>query len=116
MPPERIIVGQIIRVLDGPVAPIACAARPAGTFRPALYVGIEVLSLLQRRAGGEYDFRRFRRKLASGIRSTGLDDDGPALDRTRDVERAADRQELALVVQDVQLFRIEEQAAFLSRG
>jgi Rrf2 family protein len=28
-PPERITVGQIIRILDGPLAPIACASKTA---------------------------------------------------------------------------------------
>lgn len=28
-PPEKITVGQIIRILDGPLAPIACASRTA---------------------------------------------------------------------------------------
>jgi hypothetical protein len=61
---------------------------------------------------GKYCICGFGRELAAGFRGTGLDDDRPALDRTRDVKRPAHRQIFALVVEHVQLVRIEIKPAF----
>jgi hypothetical protein len=67
-----------------------------GLFRPRSDVGIVALGI------GE---------LAAGIRGAGLDDDRPALDRPRDVQRAAHRQELALVVEHVHPLGVKIDAA-----
>ena len=58
-------------------------------------------------AAREDRFRGFGGELAAGIRGAGLHDHRPALDRPRDVERAAHRQIFALVVEHVQLVGIE---------
>ena len=49
-------------------------------------------------------------ELAAGLRRAGLHDHRPALDRPGDVERAAHREILALVVEHMQLRRIENRA------
>ena len=54
--------------------------------------------------------RGLGREMAAGIRGTGLDDDWPALDRPRDVERPAHRQDLALVFEHMQPLGIERDA------
>ena len=82
-------------------------ARAPGLFRPALHIGIELLADGEARLRGEHRLRRLGRELAAGLGGAGLDDHRPALDRPRDVERAAHRQVLALVVEHVQLVGIE---------
>ena len=54
------------------------------------------------RTGGEHHLRRFRGDLLTGLRRAGLHDHRPALDRARDVQRAAHREILALVAQHMQ--------------
>ena len=61
--------------------------------------------------GGEDHLGRFGRQLPPRLRGAGLDDDRPALHRPRDVERPAHREMLALVVEHMQLRRIEIEPA-----
>ncbi len=82
-------------------------------LEPSLHVLVEGAAVLDRPAAAEDHFRRLGRQLPAGLRRAGLDDDRPALDRPGDVERAADRQMLALMVEHVQLGRVEEDAALL---
>src|SRR5205807_10187902 len=49
----------------------------------------------------------FGGKLAAGVRGAGLDNDRPALDWARDVQRPTHRQELALMVEHVHAVGIE---------
>ena len=77
----------------------------------ALHVGIEGAADFEVRLRGEHHLRRLGRKLAAGIGGAGLHDHRPALDRARDVERAAHRQIFALVVEHVHLGGIEVDAA-----
>src|SRR5262249_7921178 len=56
---------------------------------------------------------RARRKILPGFRRAGLRDNRIPLRRPRDVERAAYREELALVVEDVQFRMVEVLAGFL---
>ena len=58
--------------------------------------------------GGEDDFRRFRRQLAPILGSARLHHDGAALRRLGDHQRSAHTEELALVVEHMQLGRIVE--------
>ena len=84
-------------------------ARPAFSMR-AFHVGIKFA------AGGnggrrrEYGFRGLGGKLAAGIGGAGLHDHRPALDRTRDIERAAHRKIFALMIEHMQLVGIEKDA------
>ena len=81
-------------------------------LHPAFHVGVKSLARREIGLRREHGFRRLRRDLSSGFRGAGLHDHRPALDRSRNIERAAHRQILALVVQHVQLVRIEIRAAF----
>ena len=83
----------------------------ADLFHASLHVRIEPLGIGDMRPGREHDLGRLGRKLAAGIGGAGLDDDGPALDRPGDIERAAHREVFPLVVQHVQLVGVEIDAA-----
>ena len=83
----------------------------AGFFHAAFHVRVESLGVGDMRPGSEHDLRRLGRKLATGVGSAGLDDDGPALHRTSDIEGAAHREVFSLVVQHVQLVGVEIDAA-----
>ena len=78
-----------------------------GLFGPAFHVGIERASDRKARLGGEHRLRGLGGELAAGLGGAGLHDHRPALDRPRDVERAAHREIFALVVEHVQLGGIE---------
>src|SRR5262249_46432433 len=82
-------------------------ARASNLLRARFHVGIELSSGGEARLSREYGFRCFRRKLPAGIGRTGLNDDGPALDRPRDVERAAYRKVFTFVREHMQLVGIE---------
>ena len=84
----------------------------AERLHAAFDVGVEALRVGHRAAGGEHHFGGFGGDLPAGFRRAGLDDDRPALDGTGDVERAADREMGALVVQDVHAVRVEVDAVF----
>ena len=86
---------------------------PAITREPALHVAIERLRFVERLVRDEHDFGGLRREFLARFRRTGLHDDGPALRRTRDVERPAHLEVLAAMVEHVQLVGIEIDAAFL---
>ena len=79
----------------------------------AFDVGVEAAAVGDGAAAAEDDFRGLGRQLAPGLRRAGLHDHRPALHRAGDVERAAHRQMLALVVQHVQAVGVEEHAARL---
>jgi hypothetical protein len=53
-------------------------------LHPVFYVRVELLGIGDVGPGSEHDLGRLCRKLATGVRGSGLDDDGPALDRTSD--------------------------------
>src|SRR5262249_728784 len=83
----------------------------SGLLGAGLDVGVELAPGGEVRLRREHGFRCFRRELAAGLRGPGLDDNRPALDRARDVERAAYRQVFALVVEDMQLVGVEIKSA-----
>ncbi len=83
----------------------------ADLSHPAFHVRIEPLGVGEIGPGGEHDLGRLGRKLAAGVGGTGLDDDGPALHGAGDIERAAHREVFPLVVQHMQLVRVEIDAA-----
>ena len=56
---------------------------------------------------GEHRLRGLGGELPAGLRRAGLHDHRPALDRARDVERAAHREVFALVAEHVHLGGIE---------
>src|SRR6266446_3718457 len=75
---------------------------PPDLFRPSSDIGVVALGIGELAAAGKDHLRGFGGELTAGIRGAGLDDDRPALDRPGDVEGAAHRQELALVVEQMQ--------------
>ena len=88
----------------------------AELLRAALHVGIEALARREVAVRGEHHLGRLGRELAAGFRGAGLDDHRPALHRPRDVERAAHREVLALVVEHMQLVGIEDRCRSRRRG
>jgi hypothetical protein len=80
---------------------------------PGLDICIEAAGFLDCAAAAEHDFGGLGGKLAAGLGRTGLNDDRPALDRPRNVQRPAHRQMFALVVKHMHFLRIEEDAACL---
>src|SRR5271165_2784662 len=83
------------------------AWRAAEPFHPTLDIGVEALRVGEIAAAREDHFGSFRRDLAAGVGGARLNDDRPALDRTSNVERAAHRKNLALVVEHMQTLGIE---------
>ena len=83
----------------------------AELLHAALHVGVEALAAARLDCGGEHHLGGLGRELAAGLGGAGLHDHRPALDRPRDVERAAHREVLALVAEHVHLLGIEEDAA-----
>ncbi len=81
-------------------------------LHPSSDIGIKRLRVGEIAAAGKDHLGSLGGELAPGVRRAGLDDDRPALDRPRDVQRAAHRQEFALVVEDVQPLGIEIDAVF----
>ena len=79
----------------------------------AFYVSIEITGAGDRTTGGEHHLGGFGGDLLAGVGRTGLHDDRPALHRAGMVQRAANLEVLALVVQHMHLVGIEEDAAFL---
>jgi hypothetical protein len=73
----------------------------------ALEVAVQGLRLLERLAGGEDHLGPARREVLAVLGGAGLDQHRVALRRARDVERPAHREELALVIEDVELVGIE---------
>src|SRR5262249_47800806 len=96
-------------------------ARTWGLLGAGFDVGVEFAPGGEVRLRRDHGFRRFRRELTpglrggrvltGGVRGRGLDDDRRALNRARDVERAAYRQVFALVVEHMQLVGIEIKSA-----
>ena len=84
-------------------------AGAAGLLHAAFHVGVKFATGGNVARRGEHRLRGFGRKLAAGIGSPGLNDDGPALDRACDVERPANRKVFALVIEHVQLVRVENE-------
>jgi len=78
---------------------VGIAPEPLGA---ALDVRVIALGIAQFAAAGEDHLGTLGRELTAGVRSAGLDDDRPALDRAGDIQRTAHRQELALVVEHMQ--------------
>jgi hypothetical protein len=87
--------------------------RASSRGHPRLHIPIEGAGFIDRAAAPEDDFGGFGGKLPAGLGGAGLDDDRPALDRPRNVQRATHRQILTLMAKDVHLLRIEEDAARL---
>src|SRR5579862_7329739 len=61
----------------------------AELLHPALHVGVKTLPGSKIGLRGEDGLRGFGSKLAPGVRSARLNDDGPTLNRPSDVERPA---------------------------
>ena len=76
-------------------------------FRPPPDIGVVMLRIGELAAAGEDHLRGLGGELAAGVGGAGLDDDRPALDRPGDVQGAAHRQELALVVEHVHPLGVE---------
>ena len=89
---------QVVRV---------AAERPHAAF----HVGIEALRGFERAFGREHHLGGFGRELPSGLGRARLNDHRPALDGAGDVERPADRQARAPVVEHVHAGGIEEDPA-----
>ena len=83
----------------------------AELLHAALHVGVERLAGFDAAQRGEHGFGGLGRQLLAGLRRAGLHDHRPALNGARDVERAFDREEFALVVERMHLVGIEEHAA-----
>ena len=81
--------------------------RAAELFQPAFHIGVEPLRLGQRIAAGEDDLGGLGCKLPAGLRGAGLDDDRPALNRARDIERTAHLEILALVIEHIHALGVE---------
>ena len=77
------------------------------------YVCVELPALFECGLRGEHQLGGAGGELAAGIGGAGLHQHRPALRRTRDVQRAADGEVFAPVVQRVQLVGVEEDAAVL---
>jgi hypothetical protein len=78
-----------------------------GLLRPLPDIGVGALRVAELAAAGEDHLRGLGGELAAGIGGARLDDDRPALDRPGDVQGAADRQELALVVEHMHALGVE---------
>src|ERR1700730_18396496 len=76
----------------------------------ALDIGVVMPRVGELAAAGKDHLRGLGGELAAGIGGARLDDDRPALDRPGDIERAAHRQELALVVEHMHPLRVEIKA------
>ena len=85
--------------------------RPAFAMR-AFHVGVEFAAGVDGARRREHRFRGLGCKLPAGFRRAGLYDHRPALDRARDVERAAHGKIFALVIEHVQLVGIKKQPVF----
>jgi len=82
--------------------------RAAAELRHARFdVGVEPLPVGERTAGGENDFRGLGRELTARVGRARLHDHRPALRGPGDVERAANLQELTLVIERVHALGIE---------
>ena len=77
----------------------------AGLFHSAFHVRIEPLGVRHMRAGGDPDFGSLGSELAARFGSAGLDDHGPALHGTSDIERAATRKYFPLWFKHMQFVR-----------
>src|SRR5262245_5206918 len=75
----------------------------AGLVHPALDVGIELLAVGEAAAAGEYGFRGFGGELLAILGRAGLHDYRPSLHGTGDIERSADLQIFAIVVEHMHL-------------
>src|SRR5271154_4529468 len=91
----------------------AVIGRASRAGRTGLHILEKLSGFLDCSAAPEYDFGGFSGELASHIGRAGLDDDRPALDWPRDVQRTPHRQMLALMIENVHLVRIEEDATRL---
>src|SRR5580700_6090100 len=84
----------------------------AERLHASLHVGIKGAGVCDIAACTKNNFSGLRGELAACIRRAGLYDNGPALNRTRNIEWAANFQKLSIVVKDVELFGIEVDACF----
>src|ERR1700722_1261024 len=78
-----------------------------------LHIFIKLPGFLDCSTAAEYEFGCFGGELPAHIRGTGLHDDWPTLDWSRDVERTSHRQMFTLMIKYVHLVWIEEDAARL---
>src|SRR5580700_316822 len=86
---------------------------PAVSRGAALDVGVEGAARFEILLHRERDLGGFAGKIAAVVGLAGLHDDGMALGRAMHGERPAHRKMLALVVEEMQLCRIEIDAAVL---
>ena len=86
-------------------------ARAADLLHAALHVGVELAPGREVALRREHGFGGLGGELAAGLGGARLHDHRPALDRPRDVERAAHREIFSLVAEHVHLVGIEEDAA-----
>src|SRR5258708_39906708 len=82
-------------------------ARAPELLHATFYIGVESARIRDITPGPEDYLGRLGSELPAYLRSAGLHDDRPALNRTRDVERTAHIEMLSMVVQDMKLFGIE---------
>jgi hypothetical protein len=73
--------------------------RSAESLHARFHVGIKLPAFSKRARAAENDLCGFGCELTTCVGSSGLNDDRPALDRPRDIERAADLEKLAFVVE-----------------
>ena len=88
---------------------IESGGRPCRAAR-AFEIGVELARLVDVLLDREHDLGRLRGEIAAGLGLAGVHDHRPALRRTLDHQRAAHLEVLALVIEHVQLGRVEEQA------
>src|SRR5690349_8716155 len=80
---------------------------PAVFAEAPLDVGIEGSSVLERLVRGEDHFGGARCKFPAGLGRACLNENGLTLRGARDIERAANLEKLALVIEDVLFLRIK---------
>src|ERR1700730_9252388 len=86
--------------------------RPAERGHASLYVAIEGARVRDVAARTKNNFGGLGGELTAGIRRAGLHNDGPSLNRTRNIERAAHPQKLSRVVENMEHIRVETGARF----
>src|SRR5712691_4405034 len=105
-----LLLGLLCRAADDRIEPghdLERLRRASVFVHAALHVAVKFLSPRQAVLRGEDAFRGPRRQLAADLRRAGLEDDRMTLRRPRHIEGPAHREMLSLVVQYMQLGRME---------